>query len=164
MADSQLIQGVDRLARNRLREAVIGYMNGTILTFEFDDLNIECGASPDQSVQLISRFLYSLHDDIIDHPISVTEEGWAALQRVVAFLSTDFAADSTWKNSHWPFPTEATWVAHEDEANDSQIPIFNPILHSQQIIHPWWDRLPAWVGLTLLAGTVLVIVLTLSRL
>jgi hypothetical protein len=30
-----------------------------------------------------------MHDDLIDHPISVSPECWQILKRVVAFLGTD---------------------------------------------------------------------------
>ncbi|MCA9213825.1 MAG: hypothetical protein KDB27_12210 [Planctomycetales bacterium] len=77
--------------RRKLRDAIVAYMNCTISTYAFDDLNSECMDSRDESVRQISRQLYQIHDDAVDHPISVTQPTWNALIRVVAFLDTDSA-------------------------------------------------------------------------
>ena len=66
---------VDRQARTYLRNALVSYMAGAIRTFAFDDKNSGCRKNGDRSVQEISRFLYNIHDDLIDHPISVTSPG-----------------------------------------------------------------------------------------
>ena len=68
-------------------------MNGTISTYAFDDLNCECTDSQDESVRQVSRLLYQIHDDTVDHPISVTLTTWDVLLRIVAFLDTDWIAD-----------------------------------------------------------------------
>jgi hypothetical protein len=88
----------DRKARADLRNALVSYMRGDIRTFEFDDRNsvyFEQGLTEDRSVRDIGRVLWSMHDDFIDHPISVSSDGWLVLKRIVAFLGTDRTAGAT---------------------------------------------------------------------
>ena len=70
---------VDREARAEFRRDVIDYMSGAIRAFEFDDRNSEfCSrkCTADDSVRQISKSLYYLNDDFIDHSVSVDAEGW----------------------------------------------------------------------------------------
>lgn len=103
---------VDCDERLKLRDAIIAYMNGTIRTYAFDDLNCDCMDSYDESVRQISKLLYQIHDDTVDHPISVTQTTWDALLRIIAFLETDLAAAPDLDNGTWPFKDDTDWNIH----------------------------------------------------
>lgn len=138
--------------RRKLRDAVIAYMNGTIRTYRFDDLNCECLDSRDESVRQISKLLYQIHDDTVDHPISVSENTWKTLTRIVAFLDTDLAADEKMENNFWPFKDEDIRNSHPTNISRTIIPSYNPEIHALPVHGPL-NRIPAIVGLGTIALT-----------
>jgi|SRR5579863_3089702 len=163
----------DHKARAELRDALVSYMRGDIRTFEFDDRNsvyFEKGLTEDRSVRGIGRVLWSMHDDFIDHPISVTPEGWQFLIKVVTFLRTDLELAPAARRKPlppcWPFRDEAEWLANEPTGNDARIPEYDPYVHSRQF-QPWWNRIPTSLGigifLGLLAATWLIFGLATAR-
>lgn len=154
---------VDRAARTRLREAVIDYMSGGITTFAFDDINTACGSQFDTSLQQISRVLFLLYDDFVDHPISVTFKNWMMLQRIVAFLSTNLEIKSPAANATWPFGSAVALGAAESPMGDAAIPTYDAAIHYCQV-HPWWNRIPSHVGYIILSGILLAIIFALLRL
>lgn len=150
----------DRKARTDLRDALISYMSGEIRTFAFDDRNsvyFETKLTEDRSVREIAHILYSIHDDFIDHPISVSPEGWLFLRRVVAFLGTELEIGQTASPlpESWPFRDEAEWKANEHLGNERRIPEYDPDIHHRRF-QPWWNRIPSAVGFAIL-GTILVV-------
>ena len=132
--------------RRKLRDAVIAYMNGTISTYAFDDLNCECMDSADPSVRQVSKLLYQIHDDTVDHPISVTQTTWDALIRIVVFLDTELAVDDEMVNDFWPFTGETEWNTHRHRIEDSGIPSYDPNVHALPVHGPF-NRIPALLGL-----------------
>jgi hypothetical protein len=131
--------------RRKLRDAVIAYMNGTISTYAFDDLNCECTDSEDESVRQVSKLLYQIHDDTVDHPISVTLTTWDALLRIVAFLDTDLTADDNKDNDNWPFKDETDWNTHRSRIGEINIPSYNNEIHALPV-HGTFKRIPTIVG------------------
>jgi len=150
----------DREKRAELRDGLMRYMAGDICTFAFDDINSACRDTTDASLKLISKELYLIHDDLIDHPVSVTQESWEALRRTVAFLATDLQTDTATAQFTWPFHDEDEWRSHEHLVNDMQIPVYDPVVHSRQV-HPWWDRIPSSLGFAILGCIVVVILVVL---
>lgn len=136
--------------RRKLRDAVIAYMNGSILTYAFDDLNCECMDAPDPSVRNVSKLLYQIHDDTVDHPISVTKITWDTLIRIVAFLDTDLAVNENMDNAYWPFNDEAEWHAHRKNIDGTNIPSYNPEIHALPV-HGLINRIPTLLGLGIIA-------------
>lgn len=153
----------DRNARAVLRNALARYMTGEIGTFAFDDANSNCCQSSDANVKAISRVLYSIHDDTVDHPICVTSDGWVALRRVLAFLDTDLDIATKHDESAWPFCDHEQWQANEHRANAIVLPQYDPAIHFRHI-HPWWNRIPSGVGFAIIAvvGILLAVVLALT--
>ncbi len=150
----------DRKARADLQNALVSYMAGKIRTYEFVDRNSQFYSrktTTDDSVHQVARFLYSIHDDVIDHPISATEHGWAALRRIVAFLGTDLEADPTQKQPAWPFRDQGQWRANEWLVDKVDLPDYDPAIHCRQI-QSWWNRIPSTVGFAVL-GCILIAVL-----
>lgn len=154
----------DRKVRAVLRDALISYMRGDIGTFEFDDRNsiyFEQGLTEDRSVRDIGRVLWTMHDDFIDHPISVSPEGWQVLKRVVLFLGTDLELPPPARHKRlplfWPFCDEAEWLANEQPGSDRRIPEYDPAIHGRRV-QPWWNRIPATVGCAILAVVTVVMV------
>ena len=151
---------VDRHARTTLQKAIVGYMCGAIRTFEFEDQCWPCYTSPDEAVQGIAREVWYIHDQFINHPISVTEHGWEALRRAVAFLSTDLeiTAKQGIQSSRgrsrcpneWPFEDEAAWRANQHLLNQIDLPEYDPAVHGRPA-HPWWNRIPSRIGFLVLA-------------
>ncbi len=135
--------------RQKLRDAVIAYMNGTISTYEFDDLNSECMDSHDESVRKVAKELYCIHDDTVDHPISVTQMTWDALIRIVAFLDTDLVSDEKLVNSYWPFKDGTQWNTHRNSIEDVDIPSYDPDVHSLPV-HGAFNRIPTLVSIGLI--------------
>ena len=142
---------IDRQARSDLRNALVGYMAGTIRTFAFDDQNSACRKSADRSVQDVSRELYCIHDDFEDHPISVTSQGWEVLRRVVAFLGTDLEIRTPRHKPSWPFHDEEQWHAYEYLVNEIGVPDYDPAVHARPA-NRWWNRVPSSIGFLLLGG------------
>lgn len=143
------IMSIDFQSRMDLQKALVGYMAGRICTSAFDDQNTACQQSSDKSVQEISRFLYSLHDDLIDHPISVTPICWEALLRVVAFLGTGLEIRTPNKDASWPFPDSEEWHANENSLKNLDLPEYDISIH-YRIANPWWNRIPSRIGLVVL--------------
>ena len=146
---------VDRIARKQLRDAVVAHMNGTIGTYDFDDYNSECGGSGDDGVREISRWLYRIHDDTVDHPISVSSEGWEVLRRVVAFLETDSEIHRNAERATWPFADESQLARHGPNVRQVSMPTYNPLIHATPI-HPGWDRIPSWFGVAMIVLAIVV--------
>lgn len=132
--------------RRKLRDAVIAYMNGSIKTYAFDDLNCECMDSNDPGVRQISKLLYQIHDDTVDHPISVNQTTWDTLQRIVAFLDTDLAIVEKADQGSWPFKDENEWTMHQDNMDEANIPPYDPEIHALPVHGPL-NRIPTLVGL-----------------
>ena len=152
---------VDRKARTDLRNALVSYITGEIRAFEFDDRNSEYFRTTDTSVQQISRFLYSIHDDFIDHPISVSAQGWSVLRRILAFLSTDLDIKTSVNDSTWPFHDEEQWYANEHLVDEIGLSEYDPVIHGRQV-NRWWNRIPSSVGFALLAIVTVIFAICLS--
>ena len=139
---------VDRQARTTLQRAIVDYMSGAIRTFAFEDQYWPCRTSPDEAVQRIAREVWYIHDELIDHPLSLPEQGWEALRRIVAFLGTDL--EITAKQDEWPFEDEAAWRAHQHLVNEFDLPEYDPAVHGRPA-NPWWNRIPSSIGFLVLA-------------
>lgn len=159
---------VDRKARNDLRDALSCYMRGEVSTFAFDERNSAYFAdrrTDDASVLEISHVLWHIHDDLIDHPISVSPECWLTLKQILAFLATDLDVAS-WQRGRmvpefWPFRDESAWLEHEYAGTDLPVPAYDVQIHGRQI-RPWRDSIPASAGfafLLVLVGIVFVVAL-----
>jgi len=83
---------IDRPARDALAAVILAYMRGEIQSTEFDRRKWEeppLAETTDASVEMLCYDTWLIHDDLIDHPLSVPRETWDWLRRVVAFLRTD---------------------------------------------------------------------------
>lgn len=115
---------IDRTGRDRLRNALIGYMqmHTTSKPFEMCDVEFFGSKNPDRSLVLIADVLYNIFDDFSDHLIlpdrkrvelllrnpwpdptdddflRKQKESWVSLCRIQAFLKTDFELDPTLKS------------------------------------------------------------------
>jgi len=154
---------IDLEARNVLRNALVDYMTGKIRTYAFDDCNSSFQKATDDSLRQISRFLWTLHDGLIDHPISVTAYEWEMLRRIVAFLGMDLEIETGQDNPTWPFCDEKQWLANEYLLDNFKLPDYDSETHGQPA-NPWWNRIPSSVGFALLACilAVLFVVIVLS--
>ncbi len=148
---------IDCQARVDLRNTLVCYMAGGIRTFAFDDQNSASYETADRSVQVISRFLYNLHDDFIDHPISVSSHDWETLRRIVAFLGTDHEIQTAQRQPSWPFRDEKEWRSNKSHVNESGLPDYNAAVHGCQV-NPWWNRIPSRLGFALLVGLTVAVV------
>jgi len=135
--------------RRRLRDAVIAYMAGTLRTHAFDDVNSACVGSRDESVRAIAKWLYEIHDDVADHPISVTEPVWNALVRIVAFLGTEASASARHTQELWPFASESEWEAARISVEGCGIPPYDPAIHARPV-HGFLDRIPTPLGIAII--------------
>lgn len=164
--------GVDHQARHDLQTALIDYMVGEIRSFEFDDRITpfyRAKVIDDGSVCQIAHFLWSTYDSLIDHPISVTQEGWATFRRILAFLGTDLEiekpqkrnawVDEWWRNG-WPFRDDEEWLRNEPLLDEITLPAYDPAIHGRPA-NPWWNRIPSSVGFAILGGILLAILLML---
>ena len=152
---------VDREARTSLRNAIVAYMSGAIRTFAFEDRYSAYKASQDESVQVIVRQLWYMHDGLIDHPISILCEGWEALCRTVAFLGTDLDIATPSESDFWPFRDESQWRLSEHLLSELGLPDYDPTVHGHPA-NPWWNRIPTSVGVSILVGILAVVFLILA--
>lgn len=145
----------DHEARSALRQALIAYMRGEIRTFDFDDINTRCIDANDASLVALARTLWLFHDDLLNHRVSVSPEGWDVLRRIVAFLATDLAPEPAGNSRpvSWPFHDTAEWAAHEHLSRDCGLPDYDPEIHGRRI-HPWWSQIPTAVGIGLIAASI----------
>lgn len=156
---------VDRKARDEIRQALVSYMAGEIKSFEFDDHISRfrwAKATDDGGVRQICDALWRIYDDLIDHPISVTQEGWLALRRTIAFLNTDLDIQDKSEKDAWPFHDQEEWLRHEYLLNEVNLPPFDPAIHSRPA-NPWWNRIPTTVGIGILLGLLIFIFVLLLR-
>lgn len=146
-----LLMVVDHEARKSLRRAIASYMAGEIRSYELDDVVFECGKSRDTTVREISRLVYCLYDDMVEHPISVTSVGWGTLRRVLVFLDTELEFDPVADDATWPFADQRQWDSNQHRVNGLELPPYDPTIHNRQVL-PWWDRIPSSVGFAVLLG------------
>ena len=157
----------NRQARSDLKTGLIRYMAGEIRTFAFDDQNWAAGKSADRSVHQVSRFLWHIHDDCIDHPISVSPQTWDRLRRIVGFLGTDLNIETTITHPSWPFRDEDEWHSNEQIVNGLGLPEYNPSKHCSDRstrhweVNPWCNRIPSSIGFAIFAGIVGAVVVML---
>jgi hypothetical protein len=111
---------VDRIGRNRLRNALIGYMQMHITSESFAqcDMIFVSSRNEDHSLSVLANILYNIFDDFSDHPIlhdrrrveqllshpwiEATDDEmlrqqkncWLNLCRTQAFLKTDLEIDT----------------------------------------------------------------------
>lgn len=152
---------VDRQARTTLRNALIGYMSGAIRTFAFEAEYGACRKSSDEGVQGIVQQLWYTHDDLMDHPISVTSQGWEALRRTVALLGTDRAISPRLDAPSWPFNDEAEWHLHEHLVDELGLPDYDPEVHGRPA-NRWWNRIPSSVGFLVLGALLAAVFITIA--
>ena len=152
---------VDRDARTNLQSAIVAYMSGAIRTFAFEDRYSSCRASTDESVQAIAKQVWYLHDDLVDHPISVRSEGWEALRRTVAFVGTDMNIATSSKCDFWPFHDESQWRHYEHLVNELGLPAYDQAVHGRPT-NTWWNRIPTVVGASIVVGILSAVLLVLA--
>jgi hypothetical protein len=135
--------------RRRLRGALIAYMSGTLRAHAFDDLNSACMDSRDESVRSIAKWLYGIHDDLADHPISVSQQVWNVLVRIVVFLGTESPASSCQQAESWPFSSESEWNAARASVEGCGIPRYDPAIHARPV-YGLLDRIPTLLGVVII--------------
>lgn len=167
---------VDRPTRDGLRTVLTRYMLGDIRSFDFEDridpLIYQPKTTDDDSVRRIAHFLWSTYDSVIDHSVSVTQEGWESYRRIVAFLGTDLEMrepkgtkpwrhdEKEWWRNGWPFNDQDEWVRNEGLLNGIALPHYDPAVHGRPA-NPWWNRIPTSTGLLIIAcGVVLMFIVT----
>ena len=151
VASKSQTQPIIRADRLRLRDVLVAYMRGEISTFAFDDLNSAiCDESADESARAVCEQLYLIHDDFINHPISVRRKTWNALLRVAAFLATDLVIRDESKTESWPFQNEEEWLARQSLVEPHNLPAYDPAVHAQSVGSPL-RRIPTLVGLGIIA-------------
>ncbi len=91
----------DRKSRGELLDALVSYMRGEIKSDEFDEKRAAL-LTEDKSAHAIADTLWHAYDDLVNHPISVTEECWHMLQRYAAFLRTDLELEEVIKRRQHP--------------------------------------------------------------
>ncbi len=90
---------VDRNTRDTVLAAMDDYLSGRIRSFEFDE-RLHKVESRDTTVNQLIFTLWSCYDDIIDHPVRLTREGWDYLQRVRLVLHSN-AEFTDNRRLHW---------------------------------------------------------------
>ncbi len=145
---------IDRPAREVVLNALLQYMRGETRSYGFDDRitpYFNRKGTADEGLRQIANALWRIYDDFIDHPISVTAEGWEALRRTLAYLQTDLELAKNCPRQTWPFASEQQWHEHQPLAEKLDLPLFDPAIHSRQF-RPWWNRIPTSVGVLILLG------------
>jgi hypothetical protein len=82
---------VDRKNRDRLIDAINGYLTGEITAFEFDDEIFDdiINDTDDPTINDIIFILWNYYDDITDHKADLPKEGWDYFQRLILVLKSD---------------------------------------------------------------------------
>jgi hypothetical protein len=140
---------IDSQSRAELQEALVKYMTGEINTFAFDDRNSSISTA-DPSVRQISSALYGIHDDFVDHPISIPLAGWGALRRILAFLETDLEIAEDAEEASWPFRDEREWRQHEPSTEKWPLPDFDALIHNRPVNH-WTRKISTSEGIAIIA-------------
>lgn len=79
---------VNRETRDRFANALADYMRGRINNLDLNRV-IDGLPADDRSVNRLIWQVWFLYDDLRPHPLRVTQEGWDALRRCLAFVGTD---------------------------------------------------------------------------
>jgi hypothetical protein len=85
---------VDRNRRELMAKALAAFMRGEIKARQFDKQVMKWDNSYMDRISCdegkAAFVLWHFYDDLIDHHISVSKEGWDCLKRWLAFLKTDY--------------------------------------------------------------------------
>lgn len=151
---------VDRQARTNLRSAIVAYMRGAIRSFALEDQYSPCRTSPDEAVQDIAQQLWCIHDELVDHSISVQPEGWERLRRTVAFLGTDLEI-APLDSPSWPFRNDGQWHMNEHLVDGLDLPDYDPDIHGRPG-NPWWNRVSTSTGVLILVALLVAVFLVIA--
>jgi len=94
---------IDRIARDRMADALTSYMDEKIGALAFDNLLIDIAAETEyHTVHHIQKTLWVFYDDIYDHKVIATKEVWDYFNRLLLLLKSD----GEWVTTHrrvWHF-------------------------------------------------------------
>ena len=164
----------DRQARDQLIAALVAYMRGDIRTREFERRLEAVPTDDEPALREVVGDLWLIYDDFRDHPVSVPEETWNVLLRVLAALESGLgleirqvptdAADAPFA----PFWSEEQSRRYEPLLARHGLPAFDPAIHSGpktpymdisflfmplvwlfrplvRLLRPLWTWRPRWV-------------------
>ena len=139
---------VDRDARDALADALAAFMKGQIGAREFER-RIDALESEDDTIEGLAVALWTLCDDITNHTICVSQEGWNSLRRILAFLKSDLELYNRRLDSTFgPFEDESEWRKYEGLLEQYDLPAYDPDIHNKRVsIHPL-------VSIAAIAGTI----------
>ncbi len=82
---------VDRKNRDRLIDAINRYLAGEITAFEFDEEIFDdiTNDTDDLTVNYAIHSLWHFYDDLTDHKVHLSKEGWDYFQRLILILKSD---------------------------------------------------------------------------
>ena len=127
-------------SREALREALAAYMREDIWSFEFDDA-IRRIDSKEGCLWELSIALWTLYDDMSDHPIGVTPAVWELLRRILAALASDLPLEMKHQPSpdldnpppeldYEPFWTAGQWQRYEGLLDQYNLPEYDVAVHA----------------------------------
>lgn len=91
----------DRVARDKLIEAISEYLNDTVTAFVFDEHLYEIATTTkDETVCQVVDALWFYYDDCKDHKVVLTKEQWNYFQRLILLLQSDSHIHVT-LTRHW---------------------------------------------------------------
>lgn len=93
---------VDRDARERLAALIRRYLGEEIKAFELDDALEAFRDSHDEAVSFTAAAMWNLYDDVTDHQVALSKEGWDYVQRLLLLLESD-AAMSVTTSRQWHY-------------------------------------------------------------
>lgn len=94
---------VDRKSRDRLVDAIHGYLSERTTAFEFDEEIREIrGASDDPTVAHVASALWYHYDDCKDHTVVLSKEEWDYFHRLILLLKSNAHIEIT-KRKRWSF-------------------------------------------------------------
>lgn len=133
---------VDRQLRDKLADATVSWMRGESGASVYDDVVLEIegadieGKTNDDGVIDAASHLWFFYDDFIDHPVSVSREGWEHLRRWIALLRTDYRLKE-----------QARRIWHRDQILAFVgVAVLVASLLFSYYLHQWWILATAWLA------------------
>lgn len=92
---------IDRANRDRLIVSINRYLNDETTAFDFDDEIFAIReATIDRTIHLAVDLLWTCYDDLKDHKVHLTREGWDYVQRLLLVLESDATIELLTRR-HW---------------------------------------------------------------
>ena len=134
---------VDRELRDRLADALAGYMKGGIRSHALDDVvwPISRSETSDEDVRLVAEWIWMTYDDTYNHRVFGSSKLWDAYRAAFAFLKSDATLGKRTLDDFAASRSAGEQASDEAALAAYELPEYDPDLHTRA----FESRLMNWV-------------------